>query len=90
MPSWAQPAVERDWMWHPAWGWGHMMFGGLMMIVFWGSLIVLMVLLVRWLGGAGDSAPRSRGSALQILQERFARGEIDKEEYEERRRILNG
>jgi putative membrane protein len=60
-----------------------------MMIVFWGSLIVLVVLLVRWLSGGGG-ALQSRSSALQILQERFARGEIDKEEYEERRKILNG
>jgi len=89
MPVWAQGPADRDWMWHPAWGWGHMMFGGLMMIVFWGSLIVLVVLLVRWLSGGGG-ALQSRSSALQILQERFARGEIDKEEYEERRKILNG
>lgn len=87
----AQPASERDFWWHPAWGWGQMMFGGLMMIVFWGGIIVLIILLVRWIGvGIGDSrdsAPK-RPRALEILQERFARGEIDKQEYEERKQIL--
>jgi putative membrane protein len=89
-PAWAQSPGDRDWMWHPAWGWGHMMFGGLMMVVFWGTLIVLVVLLVRWLSGGGDGVLRSRSSALQILQERFAKGEIDKAEYEERRKTLLG
>ena len=57
----------------------------------WQELIVaVIVLLVRWLGGGVGIAPWARGrAALQILQERFARGEIDKDEYEERRRILS-
>ncbi|MGE0333836.1 MAG: SHOCT domain-containing protein [Gammaproteobacteria bacterium] len=92
-PSLAQGYGERDFWWHPAWGWGHMIFGGLMMIVFWGGIIVLIVLLVRWLGGAGASSHTSssatRRTALEILQERFAKGEIDKEEYEERRKLLS-
>jgi len=72
---------------------GRDFFGGLMMIVFWGGIILLIVLLVRWLGGAGasshtSSAP-SRQTPLEILQERFAKGEIDKDEYEERKRLLS-
>lgn len=87
----AQPATERDFWWHPAFGWGQMMFGGLMMIVFWGGIILLIVLLVRWIGPAssdGREGTSRRSRPLEILQERFARGEIDKQEYEERRKIL--
>jgi putative membrane protein len=65
-------------------GWG-MGFGGpIMMILFWALIIVGAVLLVRWL------ADQSRGgkSALQILQERYARGEIDKAEFDNRKRDL--
>lgn len=92
-PSLAQVPGDRDFWWHPGWGWGHMIFGGLMMIAFWGGLILLIVLLVRWLGGGGASshAPPSpsRQTPLEILQARFAKGEIDKEEYEERRKVLS-
>lgn len=96
----AFPALAQrydDSFWHPAWGWGHMFFGGLMMIVFWGGVIALVVLLVRWLGrtdtlGRIDTSGSgsSRGpTPLEILQERYARGEIDKQEYEERRKDLS-
>ncbi len=85
---------ERDWYgWgHPAWGWGHMIFGGVMMVVFWGGIILLIVLLVRWIGGSGISGGGPAGgptTPLDILQERFAKGEIDKKEYEERRKLLS-
>lgn len=90
-PSVAQAYGDRDVWWHPGWGWGHMIFGGLMMIVFWGGVIVVIVLLVRWLGsgGAGHPSAPSRRTPLDILQERFAKGEIDKEEYEDRRKLLS-
>lgn len=73
------------------WGLGGMMFGGVMMIVFWGVIILLIVLAVRWLGDGpshGMAPPGSRNKALDILQERFARGEIDKAEFDERKRLL--
>ncbi len=60
-----------------------MVFGGLMMILFWAGVIVLVVLAVRWLGGVGH------GLARDILDERFADGDIDKDEYEERKRLLS-
>ena len=47
--------------------------------------------LVRWLGGPGHGValhhPPGK-TPLDILKERFAKGEIDKEEFEERRRVL--
>jgi putative membrane protein len=70
-----------------------MMGGGLGMILFWGLIILLVVLAIRWFGGFGsgrDSAPTDHKMPLQILDERYARGEIDKKEYEERRKTLTG
>ena len=78
-------------MGHMGWGWGHAIFGPLTMLAFLGGLIVLIVFLVRWLGGGTfprQEPPPQRRTALEILQERFAKGEIDKQEYEEKRRLL--
>jgi putative membrane protein len=91
LPVMAQTPADRPDYWHYGWGWGHMLFGSLMMILFWGGLILLIVLAVRWLGAGSvrvtPQAPESK--ALDVLKERFARGEIDKEEFEERRRLLS-
>ena len=77
-------------MWDGGWWYG-MFLGPVMMIAFIAIAVVIVVLLVRWLGGSGHSSSLGIPSArdpLEILKERFARGEIDKDEYEERRRIL--
>lgn len=76
-------------MWNGGWhGW---FFGPIMMILFIAVTVVVIVLLVRWLGGSGNGAahfsPPGK-TPIDILKERFARGEIDKEEFEERRRTL--
>jgi putative membrane protein len=70
-----------------------MIFGPLMMILVLAAVIAVAVLLVRWLGGPwqGTVPPHHTTpgrTPLDILKERFARGEIDKEEFEERRRVL--
>lgn len=74
------------------WGMGSMIFGGFAMIVFWAVTIALIVLLVRWLIGSEPlrRAERPEGKTpLDILKERFAKGEIDKDEFEERRKLLS-
>ena len=48
-------------------------------------IIGAVVLLVRAFAGSG---PRGGNSARQVLDERFARGDIDREEYEDKRRLL--
>ena len=75
---------------HPWWGSGWMFFGPFMMIICVAVVVVLAVLLVRWFGGSGQSIDRQSAgkTPLDILRERFARGEIEKEEFDERRRIL--
>ncbi len=94
LPVAAQTVTERPDYWHYGWewGWGHMLFGSLMMILFWGGIILVIVLATRWLGresSRGTAPPAAGKTPLDILQERFARGEIDKEEYEERKRLLS-
>ncbi len=73
-------------------GWGGMIFGPLMMIVFIAVIVGIVVLVVRWLGGVGGAPAQGSKpkAALEILEERFARGEIDKDEFESRRRALQG
>ncbi len=91
LPALAQATADRPDYWHYGWGWGHMLFGSLMMILFWGGIILLIVLVVRWLGGGSvrETPQPPRNKALDVLKERFARGEIDKEEFEERSRLLS-
>jgi putative membrane protein len=70
--------------------WGpHMIFGGgwwgwIMMILFWVLIVAALVALVRWLvmTSRPEGGGRSGGNALDILKERYARGEIDKDEFE--------
>jgi len=92
--AWAQqtdPYYGRHMMWGEGWyGW---FFGPLMMLFFLAIAVAVVVLIVRWLGGTthgGSAMPAApaRKHAVDILKDRFARGEIDKEEFEEKRRIL--
>ena len=87
-------------------GWGTGMgmgIGWIGMLLFWGLVIAGIVALVRWVGaqsgarsGAQSGAPQNLSSEapartpLLILQERYARGEIERDEYEIKRRDLNG
>lgn len=97
--SWAGACCrvdKGDAMWGPmseyGWGMGGFgLWGGLMMVLVWGALIVLVVAIAKWLlGGRAAHTPhaRSGNSAQDILDERYARGEIDREEYLQRREDL--
>ena len=68
------------------WGGGFGFFGGFMMLVFWGVIIALIVLAVRWLSEGAKGG--SRSDALDILRQRFAKGEIDEEEFARRKKVL--
>lgn len=64
--------------------------GGWMMIVWWLFLIVATVAVVKWIiSRSSASQQQTEKTALDILEKRYARGEIDKEEFEEKKRDLN-
>jgi putative membrane protein len=95
---WAQAPSDADkyvyYGPHMMWGggWGMMIFGPLFMILVLAAVIAAAALFVRWIGGPwqGVTPPQmpTGPAPLDILRERFARGEIDKSEFEERRRVL--
>lgn len=73
--------------------WGYNGYGlwgggmGLGMLLFWGLIIAAIVVLVRAFGarpGCGEPRLREK-TALDILGERYAKGEIDKTEFEQKR-----
>jgi putative membrane protein len=75
-------------------GWYGMILGPLFMILVLAVAVAAVVLLVRWLGAPwqGPVPPHHTmptRMALDILNERFARGEIDKDEFEEKRRLIS-
>lgn len=97
--AWAQAPSDAErygWGSHMmGWGggWYAMIVGPLFMMFFLAVLVAVVVMLVRWLGGPwqGTLPPHQFPPArtpLDILKERFARGEIDKAEFEDRRRVL--
>ena len=66
------------------WGW----FMPIFMIIFWGLVIWGIVALVRGVSEPRSSDSSRTNSALEILQRRYAMGEINKEEYEEKKKDL--
>lgn len=71
-------------------GWGGWFMGPVMMLLVFGLLILGVVLVLRALG-IGDTSRNNGNSqdrALEILKERFARGEIDEEEFQNRKKHL--
>tara|TARA_R110000787_G_scaffold215896_1_gene325072 strand:- start:893 stop:1225 length:333 start_codon:yes stop_codon:yes gene_type:complete len=87
---WAQQPADYH---GPHMMWGGWFMGPIMMIVFLAVAVIVVVLIVRWLNGSsqGDSYShpvRPAQTPVDILKERLARGEIDRDEFEERRRLL--
>ena len=85
-------------MWTGNGGWGmgydHMMGGGMgiVMIIFWIVFIGAFILLISGaINGIRGSQQKNEGNSpkpLEILEQRYARGEIDRSEYEDKRRDL--
>lgn len=72
------------WEWHGAGSGGGFIF----MWLFWIFIIVVVVMLIK--GLVGDGKDPSEETALDVLKKRFARGEIDEEEFNRRKKELNG
>lgn len=64
-------------------------YGGGMMWFFWILIIVALVGFVMLVTRRGDIPSRREKSALEILKERYASGEIDREEFEQKKKDLN-
>lgn len=75
-------------------GWGNMfgiggLFSMLFMAAFWALIVVGIIYAVRAVSGGGPAIRQDNSDkALSILKERYAKGEIDTEEYESRKRTL--
>lgn len=82
------------WHWSystPWWGWWFFPFHGLMSLVFTIAIIYLLVTLVRGRHPRYTYPdPQNRTQALQILEERYAKGEIQREEYLQKKQDLRG
>ncbi|MDP2720281.1 MAG: SHOCT domain-containing protein [Dehalococcoidia bacterium] len=76
--------------WFDGMGWW-IMFGGLWMILFWGGLILLIVWAIKKIARIGESGPGAAGksSPVDIARERYARGDISREEFEQIKRDLS-
>ena len=65
-------------------GWGWTIGGWIMMVVFWGLVIVGIVALVRAMSDRGAAAqPKGSETPVEILRRRYAAGELTKEQFEE-------
>lgn len=72
------------------WGWGHhsLLWGTVMMIGWWLVIAAVVVIVVRSLNRQGRAEPTS--GATEVLAGRYARGEIDEQEYRSRLSVLEG
>ncbi|GBE57821.1 hypothetical protein BMS3Abin01_00747 [bacterium BMS3Abin01] len=83
------------------WDWGHSetgfgIAGGIIMMVFWAAVLIAVILFIVWLfrqiqagGNRSVTGPGNTSeTALDILHKRYAKGEIDKAEFEEKRDTL--
>lgn len=66
------------------WGFG----GGFMMVLFWAVIIFFIVWMVKEIKGENHADDSRHKSAVDILKERYANGEIDKKEFEEKKKDI--
>jgi len=90
----AQWGDNRGWHMGPGMmgGWGMGWFGGIFMMIFWVLVLVGLVFLIKWLVQTTNRVKSDAGNgnrALEILKERYARGEIDTAEFETMRLALS-
>jgi putative membrane protein len=79
-------------MWYGRFGHGHLLpwmswAGPIAMIVFWALVVTAIVFFIRYLARQSRS-PGNDSLALAILKERYAKGEIDKAEFDQKRKDI--
>ena len=77
--------------WNGSWDWSAWFAMGFMMLVFWGLIVAVVLVAIRSWGHRPESpstGTSSEDDALRVLDTRFARGEIDADEYTSRRELL--
>jgi putative membrane protein len=72
------------------WNLDHMIFDPLVTGLFWGAIIILIVLFVRWITKTSTTKASlaKDNHTLETLKERFARGDLDKDEFEKSKKEL--
>jgi putative membrane protein len=93
-PALAQAGRTNDWhMWR--WmmgGWGMGWLGMIIMVLFWGIIIAGVVLFIRWpiqsTSSPKNNSDSMRPKAIDILKERYGRGEIKRNDYETMKRDI--
>lgn len=69
--------------------WGMGFFGWIFMLLFWGLVIAGTVALVRWLSNSSDQTGKFQPlETLEILKQRYAQGEINQDEFEQKKHEL--
>jgi putative membrane protein len=90
--SWESPSRAKELRsmmgWYDGMGWGGWILMTGAMVVFWALLLFAVLALFRTQRSGGSTSDRR--DPMQILDERFARGEIDEDEYYARSSVLRG
>jgi putative membrane protein len=81
-------ATMMGWYHDGSWGWGGWLVMSLVMVAFWALLVFAVMAIFRGAGRSGEPDRKVDRDPLQILEERFARGEIDEDEYRARAEVL--
>ncbi len=83
------PPGMDPWMWE--WGFSLGWLFLVIMTAFWIAVILAIIFLIRWLvisTARKGRGPKTEDSAFEILRMRYAKGEINKEEFEEKKKDL--
>ncbi len=72
------------------WGLGLGILGGIIELAFWIFVVLMVVYVIKYIVSEKRHLAKGGDSALRILRERYARGEINKEEFESRKDDLQG
>ena len=67
----------------------NMGFGGGFMWLFWVLLVVAIVWVLAMISGSKNEPSKRQKTALEILEERYAKGEIDQQEFSQKRKDLD-